>query len=448
MDAFERAVLAESKRLGLKTGDAVLVGFSGGPDSTALLAALAASGRFRVSALHVNHGLRGKEADRDEAAAPAVAKKLGVPLESVRATVTRKAGESLEDAARRAREAAFARAGTPAVATGHTLDDQAETVLYRAARGAGPRGLRGILPSRAVAPGVRLVRPLLGLRREEVLAYLRRRRLPFSTDSTNADPRFARNRIRRDVLPALEAARPGAARHLAALAREAADLDAWISREAEAAFQKLQVPEGLDAAGLAALPSALRHAVVGLAAPGAAPLRAAHRAAIDRLFASPPRRLAALGHCWFANLRAGVVRLVGPACPADPEVPLEVPGECVLANSGRRLTASVEKAGAGFLERFLARKPAGEEALDAALVPAPLVAGPPLRGERMRPLGAPGSRKIADILADLGVPRSRRAEELVVRDAKGAAVWLVGRRIADHARVTAKTKTALRLSCQ
>ena len=448
MDAFERAVLAEAKRLGLKPGDAVLVGFSGGPDSTALLASLSASGRFRVAALHVNHGLRGKEADRDEAAAAATATKLGVEFKSARARVTRQAGESLEEAARRAREAAFAAAGSAVVATGHTLDDQAETVLYRAARGAGPRGLRGILPSRTVAPGVRLVRPLLGLRRAEVLAYLRRRRLPFATDSTNADTRFARNRIRRDVLPALEASRPGAARHLAALAHESADLDAWISREAEAALPRVRRADGLDVAALATLPAALRHAVFALAAPEAGPLRASHRTALDRLFASPPRRLASLGRGWFANLRAGVVRLVRPACAADPETALPVPGNCVMANSGKRLSVRVERAEPGFLGRFLARKTAGVEALDAALVRGPLVAGPPHRGERMHPLGAPGSRKIADILTDLGVPRSRRGEEIVVRDVEGLAVWLIGRRIADHARVTARTKTVLRLTCK
>ena len=448
MDAFERAVLAEAKKLGLQPGDPVLVAFSGGPDSTALLASLSASARFRVTALHVNHGLRGKEADRDESSAAAVAKKLGVPFTSVQLPVRRRAGESLEEAARLVREAAFARANAPVVATGHTLDDQAETVLYRAARGAGPRGLRGILATRTIVPGVRLVRPMLGLRREEVLAYLRRRRLPFVADSSNADPRFARNRIRREVLPALETARPGAARHLAALAREFGDLNAWIAREAAAALLRIRRADGLDAGALAALPGALRHALVSLAAPEAGPLGASHRLALDRLFASPPRRLAALGRGWFANLRSGVVRLVGPARVPDPDCPLEVPGERVLQNSGRRLSARIEPAGRGYLRNFLGEKTPLEEALDASLVPGPLVAGPPRRGERMHPLGAPGSRKIADILTDLGVPRSRRAEEIVVRDAKGHAVWLIGRRIADHARVTAKTTKALRLSCK
>ncbi|MEK7469710.1 MAG: tRNA lysidine(34) synthetase TilS [Planctomycetota bacterium] len=436
------------KRLGLTRGEEILVAFSGGPDSTALLAALAACGRFRVAALHVNHGLRGKEADRDEAMAASTAMKLGVRYSSAPATVTRRAGESIEEAARRTREEAFAAAGVAVVATGHTLDDQAETVLYRAARGAGPRGLRGILPSRHLAPGVRLLRPLLGRRRAEVLAYLRRRGLEFATDSTNADPRFARNRIRRDVLPSLEMSRPGAARHLAALARESADLDAWITREAEAAFRRLNLPEGLDAAGLAALPAALRHAVVALAAPGAGPLRAAHRASLDRLFVSPPRRLALLGRGWFANLRSGVLRLVPPARAADADTVLPVPGECELASSGKRLSARVEAAGTGFLDRFLAMKTRGEEALDASAVRGPLVAGPPRRGERMHPLGAPGSRKIADILTDLGVPRSRRAEELVVRDARGAVVWLVGRRVAEHARVTGKTRRVLLVSAR
>ncbi len=443
MDRFERAVLGAMKSLGVAPGTAVCVAFSGGPDSTALLAALASTRRFTLSALHVNHGLRGAESRRDQARAAATAKRLGVPFRAVSVAVKR---ASIEESARVEREAALAAAGAPVVVMGHTLDDQAETVLYRAARGAGPRGLRGILPARPLAPGVVLVRPLLDFRRADVLAYLRRRRLPFATDSSNANPRFARNRIRRDALPALEAARPGAARHLAALAREFAELDAWIAREAAAALPRVAREGGLDAAGLAAMPAALRHAVVSLAAPGAGPLNAAHRAALDRLFDSPPRRLAALGRGWFANLRAGVVRLVGPAHEPDAEGRLDIPGECALANSGKRLSASVERAGRDYLTGFLTRKQQGEEALDAARVPGPLLVGPPRAGERMRPLGAPGSRKIADILTDLGVPRSRRAEELVVRDAKGAVVWLVGRRIADHARVTGRTRRVLRLS--
>lgn len=444
MDPFERAVLAGMKRAGVAPGTPVAVGFSGGADSTALLAALAAVRRFPLTAIHVNHGLRGRESDRDEAAARATARRLGVECRAVKAPVRRAPGESLEDAARKAREREFAAART--VATAHTRDDQAETVLYRAARGAGTRGLRGILPSRGLGAGARLVRPLLDVARAEVRAYLRRRRLPFVTDSSNADPRFARNVIRRDVLPALETARPGAARHLAELAREATGLtelvEAWADRVHAAALDgdSLQVRVLQDA------PPPVRHAVVARLLPHGHRLTRAHRNALDRLFGEPPLRIAPLGGGWIANRRGPVLRVVGPPREPDAPAPLPVPGETVLSPSCRRLAARVEAGSRGFLAAFRRDKTAAEEALDASRVKSPLTVGPPRAGERMRPLGAPGSRKIADILADLGVPRTRRREELVVRDAGGAVVWLVGRRIADHARITPRTRLVLRLS--
>ncbi len=446
MDAFERAVLGAMKRLGVERGARVIVGFSGGPDSTALLAALAATG-FAPLALHVNHGLRGRESDRDERQARKSAAKVGAGFESVRVQVR---GPSLEAAARREREGSFAaaalRAGSACVATGHTLDDQAETVLYRAARGAGTRGLRGILPSRDLVPGIRLVRPLLGVRRAEVLAYLRRHRFPVVVDSSNADPRFARNRIRRDVLPALEAARPGAAVHLAALAKEAAGLTEIVEKLARIQHRLWKRKEGLMSSPLSRSPSAVRHEILRRELPAGHALTQAHREAFDRLFEDPPRRIALLGSGWTANRRGKFIRIVGPQRAPDPEEILTVPGACRMARSGREFRAAVGPCRNAI--DLVAERAVGEEVLDADAVAAPLTVGAPRRGERMRPLGAPGSRKIADILSDLGVPRSRRSEELVVRSADGAIVWLFGRRIAHHARVTDTTRRALRLSAR
>jgi tRNA(Ile)-lysidine synthase len=450
MDAFARRVAAAARREGLLArGETVLVGLSGGADSCALVAALAEGG-FRPLALHINHGLRGAESDRDERAASAAAAACAVPFSARRVAVKRRAGESLEAAARRARERAFAeealRAGVSKVATAHTRDDQAETVLYRAARGAGPRGLRGILARRPLGEGVELVRPLLAVSRADARAYAERRGLRWVEDSSNSDSRFARNRIRRDVLPALEAARPGAARHLAALARDAAALEGWIAREAEAALRRARVPGGLDAATLAELPPAVRHAAVERAAAGAGPLRAAHRDALDRLFATPPRRVAVLGRGWTANRRGAVLTIHPPAGAPDDDAALPVPGECTLPRSGWRLAARESRARAGFLAGFVRDKSALEEALDAEAAPGPYTVGPARRGERFRPLGAPGSRRISEILKDLDVPRAERAATPVVRDRDGRPVWIVGARLAEAAKVTPATRRIVRLA--
>ena len=449
MDAFVRRVRGAIRRENLiEPGEIVLVGISGGPDSTALLAALAELGDWKLAAVHVNHGLRGTESGRDEEMARGAAARCGVPFESVLVDV-RPRRRGIEAEARARREGALAdaarRLGARTIAVGHTLDDQAETVLYRAARGAGPRGLRGILPARP-ADDARLVRPLLGIRRTDVLAFLARRDLQYATDSSNLDLRFARNRIRHEVLPALEKARPGAARNLARLARAAHELAEWIDGEAAKALERCRLPSGLDTATLAGLPPPLRDAVIERALPaGAGPPLAAHRDALRKLFARSPRRIADLRDGWIAVNDGRVVRFE-PRPPApDTGIELSVPGEATLAPSGTVLRARVEPARQGFLEDFVRTKTGREEALDLDCVSTPLWASPPLPGERFHPLGAPGERRISDVLADLKVPRRERRTTLVLRDSGGKPLWLVGFRIDHRVRVTAETRRLLLL---
>src|SRR6185436_5257565 len=187
----------------------VLVAVSGGGDSVALLHLLARSalGPERLAVGHLDHGLRrGSAADRRFV--ERLAKSLGIPCISDRRSVPdlRRRDESLEEAARRVRrgflvEAARA-AGATVIASGHTLDDQAETVLMRFARGAGPTALSGMAPA---GPGP-FVRPLLGIEREALRAWLARRKISFRRDPSNAEERFDRNRVRRLVVPVLSRA--------------------------------------------------------------------------------------------------------------------------------------------------------------------------------------------------------------------------------------------------
>lgn len=191
----------------------VLVALSGGPDSTALLLALAGTGvdaspRFAVQAMHVNHGLRGAESDSDEQFCQELCQDLGVPFASCR---LEGAGGS-EDSWRQARYEALAeralRLGAQAIVTGHTLDDQVETMLFRLFRGTGPAGLTGIPVSRLLADGrwgnLRLVRPLLSLRKQDCLDALARVGASWRTDSSNAQTRHARNYIRQEIVGTIE----------------------------------------------------------------------------------------------------------------------------------------------------------------------------------------------------------------------------------------------------
>ncbi|MEM7436116.1 MAG: tRNA lysidine(34) synthetase TilS [Myxococcota bacterium] len=203
-------------------GDHVLVACSGGPDSTVLLHVLHRLRRevgITMCTASIDHGLRAESADEVERVR-ALANELGVPFATKRITVA-KEGASVQGRARALRYEALrelaAEARATRIAVGHTLDDQAETVLARLLRGSGIRGLRGIEPRRE--DGV--VRPLIDCRRSEVLAYAAASGLSFVVDPSNQVTAFERVRIRTEILPALLREDPRVAEHLAALADEA-----------------------------------------------------------------------------------------------------------------------------------------------------------------------------------------------------------------------------------
>lgn len=236
----------------------VLVAVSGGADSMALLRLLhgaARTPRWGLAVAHLDHGLRrGSRADRRFVEDAAVA--LGLPFLSDRREVAtlRRRDESPEEAARRVRRA-FLRevaeeTGASRIALGHTLDDQAETVLLRLARGAGPTALSGMSPD---GPGP-FVRPLLEIAREDLRGWLARRKIPFREDPSNRRLEIDRNRVRRKVLPALREINPAAARHLAEAAARSRDDALWLDAEAE---RRLGKGIACDARALASLPTAL-----------------------------------------------------------------------------------------------------------------------------------------------------------------------------------------------
>ena len=214
----------------LTPGRRVLAAVSGGPDSVCLAHWLAFQARKKnlaVELVHVHHGLRGRAADGDARFVQALGEKLGLPVRVVRAPVraaAKRRGLGLEEAGRKERYRVLgerARRGRfTAVATGHQLDDQAETVLLHLLRGTSLAGLGGIPVKRPLRPGVELIRPLLPLTRAEVRLYLKRHGLDCREDATNADPKFTRNWVRRTVLPLLEKRAPGVKERLAAIAAQ------------------------------------------------------------------------------------------------------------------------------------------------------------------------------------------------------------------------------------
>ncbi len=206
----------------------VLAAVSGGPDSVCLAHWLSVQARKKglsAELIHIHHGLRGREADEDARFVKTLGARLGLPVTIVRApvrTLAAKRGLGLEEAGRKARYRALderARLGRfNAVATGHQLDDQAETVLLHLLRGTSLEGLGGIPVKRLLRPGVDLIRPLLPLTRAEILLYLKIHELNWREDSSNADSKFTRNWVRHEVLPLLEKRAPGVKARLAAIA--------------------------------------------------------------------------------------------------------------------------------------------------------------------------------------------------------------------------------------
>lgn len=191
----------------------LVLAVSGGPDSMALLHWYATRNPgFPLIAAHVHHGLR-KESDREQAAVTEYCHSLGIPLRVLRINVkdARQKGETVESAARRLRYGFFAtvakEAGATHVATGHTADDQAETVLLHLIHGAGPKGLCGILPLRE-EEGLTLIRPFLKVEKRETEIYCKTHGVPYAVDPSNADPAYTRNRIRHEILPALRKINP------------------------------------------------------------------------------------------------------------------------------------------------------------------------------------------------------------------------------------------------
>jgi tRNA(Ile)-lysidine synthase len=228
-------------RQAFRAGERVAVAVSGGADSVALLVAMARSRAetgLVISAVHVHHGLRGAEADGDAQFVADLAKSLEVPLRTERgdvALLAAKRGQGIEEAARALRYRVFhellAAHDVDAVATAHTLDDQAETVLLKLLRGAWTEGLGGIAPVVASAGGGRIVRPLLAVTRVEIVGYLEARERPWREDTTNEELTFTRNRVRYTLLPQLREFQPRIAEHLSRMAAVARDEEAWWTLE-------------------------------------------------------------------------------------------------------------------------------------------------------------------------------------------------------------------------
>lgn len=276
IDFVEKVRRTIEKHHMLEKGDRVVVGLSGGADSSALLEALyLLKEQYSLSlfAAHINHGIRGEEADNDEAFAERLAKQRDIPFLCLKADAPAYAKEhriGLEEAGRRIRYDYFescAKGGK--IATAHTLSDNAETVLLHLSRGAGTKGLCGIPPVRG-----NIIRPLIECSRDEVEAFCKKRGLDFVTDSTNLCDDYSRNFIRNNIIPLFKKLNPGFERAVSRSAAIAAGEQGFIERAAQKALSDCaekpfpqdaqNTTDSLDTARLLSLDEGLRMRVLKL----------------------------------------------------------------------------------------------------------------------------------------------------------------------------------------
>jgi tRNA(Ile)-lysidine synthase len=481
----------------------VVVAVSSGADSLCLLGtlhALCGPGKawpdIALVVAHLDHGLRGAAGQADAKWVVAHAARLGLPGRLGTADVTvlsRSTGEGVEAAARRARYAFLrevARAeAAERICVGHTRDDQVETLVLQWLRGSGLTGLGGMRP---LAGDV--ARPLLDLARWQTEAYCEARGWTPRVDPTNADRRYRRNRVRHDLLPTLKEYNPNLAVTLARNARLLADDEDYLEERTADAWEAVVrvAPEGrvaLDAHVLASLPAALRRRVLRRAAAqlvdGAPALEARHVAALEALVAPTAKgRALHLPAGLRARVEASLLVLerrqapvaatketrMGSACGAQVTAvtALPVPGCVAVPGTSWRVRAMLLEAGngsppPGAEEPWRTSEPAGwggaavtpdaaaaaegaqlRAYVDADAASAPLYVRTWQPGDRFRPLGMAGEKKLQDYFVDAKVARSERQRIPLIWGPRHL-LWVGGHRVDDRVRLTPGTQRVLAL---
>lgn len=433
-------------------GTRVLAAVSGGPDSVLLARVLVALG-YTVEIAHLDHQARGADSRADAAFVRELAEALGAPYHLDSLPVAREAvlaGRSFEQHARQVRYAFLERAalasGCGAIATGHHAGDQAETVILRLLRGAAPRGLAGIAPVRH-GFAVPVMRPLLRCTRAEILSALEEQGWLWREDRSNADTSFARNRVRHDLLPALEADyNPALEAALGRLAEAHRLLNDYLAPAETQALARLAGGERIRRAAFAELHPALAHrCLVRLferwrVEPG---FDRIVEAAAFIMQASAGKRFDLGRGLFLFNTRthAELVRATSAVTPDPGPVPLSVPGHARA--QWRRFTATVWT-GPPPENPAECCTPA-RQLLDADAIRGGLVIRCRRPGDRFTPLGMTGTRKLKDCLREAGIPAPHRARHPILSDDAGI-LWVTGCAVAARAALSPSTQRVVEIT--
>ena len=488
----------------------MVVGVSGGADSVCLLHVLAKWQKrlgIKLHVAHLNHRLRGVESEADAEYVSDLAGSLGIPVTIDRQDVAAYRTErncSIEEAARELRYAFLARVarevGANRIATGHTRDDQVETILMHILRGTGITGLCGLAPCSPMAydsqgmplpaspsslpasplslPAKRsnllVIRPLLDITREETTSYCQQHQLDPRIDSSNLSLSFFRNRLRLQLLPLLRQYNPSVDQALLRLADIAKEDNAFLEQQVSGLWEEVAKQENnviyLDKRQLANLPIALQRqllrAAVARLAGDARDIEASHIEAARSLLNKPAGKRISLPHgliCHGGYNELAITRLPPaiaseawqsqlPPCPFPPlpgEFPLKVPGETVFP--GWKVIASIvgERVDALSLRGVLSTSEGTCQSnlvadFDYHKTGTELFVRQRQPGDRFQPLGMNTHKKLQEFMVDVKIPRSWRSHIPIVCSPQ-QIIWIVGWRIDDRVKTTEASKEILRL---
>jgi tRNA(Ile)-lysidine synthase len=437
-------------------GDRVVVAVSGGPDSVALLYLLWQL-RYdlgvHLHVAHLDHGLRGGDSQRDARYTRRLARRLKLPITLERIQLSAGMVGSLEEQAREARYAFLERVAIEVkarrIATGHSADDQAETVLMRILRGAGSAGLAGIPPVRG-----KIVRPLIQVRRHQIEEYLRRHRLRPRRDATNRDLRYLRNRVRNELIPFLEKRyNPNMVETLNRIGRLEWEERTYFGEMCEDLLKSMAKKDSngkivldlrsfadyFNIGGKFLIRELIRKTKGNLWRIGYQHVERVYLLARDGSIGARvhlPDEVVVERAAQSLIFRLGLPK---PFCEN-----IELPGEKEFSSLGLTLRTQLVS------RTSIPWPPWGRDRFEAFVdwehLRGPFVLRSRRRGDRFRPVGMTGTRKLSDYLTDRKIPRMQR-DEIPLLVGREGIVWVIGHDIADPCKVTEKTRSVLWARC-
>lgn len=423
-----------------------LVALSGGADSVCLLLKMIEEGRS-VEAVHCNFHLRGDESDRDEAFVVSLCERLGVPLHRVHFDTREYAAlhkVSIELAARELRYRYFEQLrrdiGAEAIMVAHHRDDNVETVLMNLVRGTGIRGMAGIRPVNG-----HILRPLLDMSRQDIEDYLEKKGETYVTDSTNLEDDATRNKFRHHVIPLLQSLNPKASENIHSTSRHIAEAEkilSWAIQEANRSVFSVEPSSAIiDVSSLLSFvsPSYLLNEICrdyGFTPSQSEDMLAASSSShVGATFLSPSH-IAAI-----ATVAGSLCIQIAPKTAQQKEYRLPEPGIYRLSDG-----ISLRLENTPITERFRISKSPDVATIDVNKVKFPLTLRPIRQGDRFTPFGMKGTKLVSDYLTDIKCSVIDRQRQLVIQDATGMIIWLVGRRTNEKCRIDSSSNAALTIT--